>query len=70
MQIIIKFKMIILLDSLGDYMILTLKNSYIKKSDHGTINKLKYIILAQTVVVVHNMTHLVAWSINLVLLQI
>jgi hypothetical protein len=30
MQIIIKFKMTILLDSLGDYMILTLKNSYIK----------------------------------------
>jgi hypothetical protein len=38
--------------------------------DHGTINELMYIILVQRVVRAHNMTHLLAWSINLGLLQI
>jgi hypothetical protein len=38
--------MIKLLDSLGDYIVLTLKKWLYKKYDHGTINELKYIILA------------------------
>jgi hypothetical protein len=38
--------MTILLDSLGDYMILTLKKWLYKKSDPRKINELKYIILA------------------------
>jgi hypothetical protein len=45
-QNIIKFKMTMLLYSLGDYMILTLKKWLYKKSDHRTINELKYIISA------------------------
>jgi hypothetical protein len=36
--------MTILLDSLDDYMILTLKKWLYKKLDHGTINELNYII--------------------------
>jgi hypothetical protein len=59
-----------LLDSLGDYIILTVKKWLYKKLDHGTINELMYIILVQRVVRAHNMTHLLAWSINLGLLQI
>jgi hypothetical protein len=62
-----------LLDSLGDYMVLTLKkNGYIRSQImiHGTINELKYTISAQRVVVAHNATHLLAWSVNLILLQI
>jgi hypothetical protein len=62
--------MITLLDSLGDYMVLTLKKWLYKKSDHETINELKYIISTQRVVVAYNATHLLAWSINLILLQI
>jgi hypothetical protein len=56
-----------LLDSFVDYMILTLKWLY-KKLDHGTINECKYIISAERVIVAHNMTHLLMWLINLVLL--
>jgi hypothetical protein len=56
-----------LVDSL-DYMVLTLKQWLYKKSDHGTIKELKYIISAQRVVVAHNAIHLLARSINLVLL--
>jgi hypothetical protein len=37
--------MTILLNSFGDYMILTFKKWLYKTSDHGTINKFKYIIL-------------------------
>jgi hypothetical protein len=62
--------MTILVSSLGDYMVLTLKKWLYKKSDHEIINKFKYIILAQRVVVTHNATHLLAWFVNLVLLQI
>jgi hypothetical protein len=62
--------MTILLDSFGDYMVLTLRKWLYMKSDHGTINELKYIILFQRAVVDHNVTYLLAWSINLVLLQI
>jgi hypothetical protein len=62
--------MITLLDSLRDYMILTLKKWLYKKLDHGTINELKYIISAQRVAVAHIATHLLAWFINLVMLQI
>jgi hypothetical protein len=40
------------------------------KSDPGTINKFNYIISAQRVVIAHNATHLLTWSVNLVLLQI
>jgi hypothetical protein len=40
-----------LLDSLSDYMVLTLKKWLYKKSDHETINELKYTISAQKVVV-------------------
>jgi hypothetical protein len=58
-----------LLYSLGDYMVLILKWLY-KKSDHGTINEFKYIISAQRVVLAYNATHLLVWSVNLVLLQI
>jgi hypothetical protein len=47
-----------LLDSLSDYMVLTLKQWLYKKSDQGTINELKYIISAQRVVVAYNVTHL------------
>jgi hypothetical protein len=56
--------------SLRDYMILTLKKWLYKKSDHGTINELKYIILVQRIVVAYNATHLLAWSVSLVRLQI
>ncbi len=59
-----------LLDSLGDYMVLTLKKWLYKKLDHGTINELKYIILVQRMVVAYNATHLLAWSVSLVRLQI
>jgi hypothetical protein len=59
-----------LLDSLGYYMVLTLKKWLYKKANHGRINEFKYIIFAQRVVIAHNATHLLAWSINLVLLQI
>jgi hypothetical protein len=62
--------MTILLDSLSDYTVLTLKKWLYKKSDHGTINEFKYIISAQRVVVAHNATHLLTWSVNLILLQI
>jgi predicted nucleotidyltransferase len=62
--------MIILSVSLSDYMVLTLKTGLYKKSDHGIINKLKYIISAQRVIVDYNVTHLLVWSVNLVLLQI
>jgi hypothetical protein len=50
-------------------MVLTLKNSYIR-NHHGTINKFKYIISSQRVIVAHNTTHLSVWSVNLILLQI
>jgi hypothetical protein len=43
--------MTILLDSFGDYMVLTLRKWLYTKSDHGTINELKYIILVQRAVV-------------------
>jgi hypothetical protein len=58
-QKIIKFKIIILLHSLSDYMVLTVKRylKIYKKYDHGTINKLKYIILAQRVATTHNATY-------------
>jgi hypothetical protein len=59
-----------LLDSLGDYMVLTLKKWLHKKSDHGTINEFNNIISVQRVVVAHDATYLLAWSVNLVLLQI
>jgi hypothetical protein len=59
-----------LLDFLDDYMVLTLKKWLYKKLDHGTINELKYIILAQRVVITHNASHLLTWFINIVLLQI
>jgi predicted nucleotidyltransferase len=62
--------MIILSFSLSDYMVLTLKTELYKKSDHGIINELKYIISAQRVIVDYNVTHLLVWSVNLVLLQI
>jgi predicted nucleotidyltransferase len=62
--------MIILSVSLSDYMVLTLKTELYKKSDHGIINELKYIISAQRVIVDYNVTHLLVWSVNLVLLQI
>jgi hypothetical protein len=55
-----------LLDSLGDYMVLTLKNGYIR----NMTMQFKYIIPAQRMVLCHNATHLLAWSVNLVLLQI
>jgi hypothetical protein len=54
-----------LLYFLGDYMILTLKKWLYKKSDHETINKLKYIISVQRVVVIHNVAYLNMCSINL-----
>jgi hypothetical protein len=60
--------MITLLDSLGDYMVLKFKKWLYKKSDHGTINELKYIILAQRVVVSQNATQLLMLSVNLILL--
>jgi hypothetical protein len=59
-----------LLYSLGDYMVLTLKKWLYKKSDHGTINEFNYVISIQRVVIAHNATYLLAWSVNLVLLQI
>jgi hypothetical protein len=61
-----------LLYFLGDYMVPTLKNGYIRneKSDHETINEFNYIISTQRVVRAHNATHLLVWFINLVLLQI
>jgi hypothetical protein len=59
-----------LLDSFDDYMVLILKNDYIRNKDHGTINELKYIISTKRVVVACNATHLLARSINFVLLQI
>jgi hypothetical protein len=62
--------MTILLDSLVDYIVLTLKKWLYKKSDPKTINELKYIILIQRVVVAPNVTHLLVWYINIVLLQI
>jgi hypothetical protein len=37
-----------------------------KKSKHGTTNKLKCIILNQRVSVTYNVTHLLAWSVNIV----
>jgi hypothetical protein len=43
--------MIILLDSLGDYMLLTLKKWLYEKLEHGTINESNYIISTQRVVV-------------------
>jgi hypothetical protein len=62
---IIKLKMTTLLYFLGDYMILILKKWLYKKSDHEIINKLKYIISVQIVVVTHNMTYLNTCFINL-----
>jgi predicted nucleotidyltransferase len=62
--------MIILSVSLSDYMVLTLKTELYKKSNRGIINELKYIISAQRVIVDYNVTHLLVWSVNLVLLQI
>jgi hypothetical protein len=59
-----------LLVPLSDYMVLTLRKGLYKKLDHKTINELKYIISAQRVVVTHNATHLLVWSVNLILLQI
>jgi hypothetical protein len=47
-------------------MVLTLKKWLYKKSDHGTIIELKYIISAQRVVVAYNATHLLAWSVNFI----
>jgi hypothetical protein len=61
--------MMTLLGSLDDYMVLTLKKWLYKKSDHETINELKYIISVQRVVVGLNATHLLAWS-TFFLLQI
>jgi hypothetical protein len=57
-----------LLDPLGDYMVLTLKKWLYKKSDHRIIDELKYIISAQRLVMSHNATRLLVWSVNLVLL--
>jgi hypothetical protein len=51
---IIKFKIILLLDSIGDYMTLILKKCLYKKMNLGTINKLKYIISVKKVIVSHN----------------
>jgi hypothetical protein len=62
--------MIMLLDSLGDYMVLTLKNWLYKKLNHRALNKINYIISTQIVAVAHNATHLLKWSVNLILLQI
>jgi hypothetical protein len=62
--------MTILLDFIGDYMVLTLKKKLYKKLDHVTINELKYIILTQRVVTIYNAIYLLTWSINLVWLQI
>jgi hypothetical protein len=71
--------MIILLDSHDYYMVLTLKKWLYKKLDYRTINELNYINSAQRVVIAHNTqrvviahnaTHLIVWSVNLVLLQI
>jgi hypothetical protein len=59
-QKIIKLKIIALLHSLGDYMVLTVKiftTIYCKKYDHETINKFKYILPVQRVVAEHNATH-------------
>jgi hypothetical protein len=53
--------MIILIDSFGDYMVLTLKNSYIR-------NRIMYIVSIQIVIVTHNTIYLLAWSVNLILL--
>jgi hypothetical protein len=61
--------MMTLLGSLDDYMVLTLKKWLYKKSDHETINELKYIISVQRVVVALNATHLLTWS-TFFLLQI
>jgi hypothetical protein len=59
--------MITLVDFFGDYMILTLKNGYIRI--HIMKKKeFKYIISIQIVVVAYNVTHLLAWSIILFLL--
>jgi hypothetical protein len=41
-----------------------------KKYDHEIINELKYTILVQRVVVAHNVTHFLVWSVNFILLQI
>jgi hypothetical protein len=49
--------MIILLHSISDYMVLTIKNIYNKKYNHETIKKFKYIISAQRVIVAHIATH-------------
>jgi hypothetical protein len=51
--------MTILLQSLGDYMVLTVKKclKIYKKYNHVTINKFKYIISVQRVIAVHNMIH-------------
>jgi hypothetical protein len=43
---IIKLKITTLLDSLDDYIVLILKKWLYMKSDHGSINELKYIISA------------------------
>jgi hypothetical protein len=51
-------------------MVLTSNKWLYNKLDHGIINELKYIILTQTLIVAHNVTHLLAWSIKFVLLQI
>jgi hypothetical protein len=47
-------------------MVLTLKKWLDNKLDH----ELKYIISFQRVIVAYNVTHLLEWCINLILLQI
>jgi hypothetical protein len=49
--------MTIFLHSLYDYMVLIVKNIYCKKYDHETINKFKYVLLAQRVIATHNTIH-------------
>jgi uncharacterized protein HemY len=60
--------MITLVDFFGDYMILTLKNGYIRIQIMKKIKEFKYIISIQIVVVAYNVTHLLEWSIILFLL--
>jgi hypothetical protein len=56
---IIKFKIITLLHSFDDYIILTIKKylNICKKYDREIINKFNYILSNQRLVVAHNVTH-------------
>jgi hypothetical protein len=55
----IKLKMTTLLHFLSDYRILIVKrcSKIYRKYDHKIINELKYIILIEIVVTIHNVTH-------------